>query len=165
MAGLLRLQTTRRDYGCAAGQILPPSPKHFSRRRRRPRLPSPTLALAPTPSPPIPPPPPSSSPSPSTLGRFYSRAYATQGLPQQLSTGKAGLASMRCFLQAASKEAGSPPSRFTGSVFCLQATTFAVLNKLSISSTSSAACNFNFFQAKAQTLTEAHCKPESAVPS
>ena len=73
-------------------------------------------------------------------------------------------------LQAAPKEAGCPPSRFAGSVSCLQATTFAVLNKLSISSTSSAACNFNLFQAKAQTLTEAHCNflciaRECGVPS
>ena len=108
-AGLFRLQTTRCDYGCAAGSPPPPPPPPpFSAAARA--LPSPTLASAPPPShlsrasPPL-----SSSPSPSTLGRFYFRVFAPRGLPQQLSTRKAGRGLMRALLQATSKEAGSAP--------------------------------------------------------
>ena len=61
---------------------------------------------------------------------------------------------MRALLQAASKEAGSAPLAIgcIGSVFCLQAAAFAVLNQLTIPSTLSAACSF--FQGKDPTLTD-----------
>jgi len=161
--GLFRLQMTRCDYGCAAGSIYPTFP--FG---RRPRPPFPTLASAPPPphlsraSP-----PPSSSPSPSTLGRSYFRAFAPRGLPQHLSTGKAGRGLMLALPQAAPKEAGSA-SLAIGCIrfqpagknrqgfnlqakrgFGLQAAALTFLNTLVISSTASAACTF--FRGKARS--------------